>query len=378
MEYRGFPISPSSGWLTLLCPGHLTLAKDNDENEFTREGHEAHALAYKLLVDAPVPGNELDEEMLASVSVYVKYVKHVCSQALLITKEFEVRCKSQNIKGLGGTIDCLLVYEDDDGELVLHVVDYKHGVGQFVAVHDNPQLMLYLLLAAEKFGIEELPDPEGVRFRATVVQPRAYQNSRDDQQIKHADITYGELIAFRDRFVESLLSVELITGDHCSLCNSRNYCPALLALAKKSKHVDVDNWPIQDWLDIYEARVAIKKVCDSVPRKLCDAMQNGAEVEGYKVVESLGSTTWALDEEDLVKELKSRKVPAKYLYKTTKKLQSPTQVAKAIKENQRLKIDLSDLTCRPPRGLVAAPVSDHRQAVEASDPETVFQDYEEC
>ena len=78
----------------------------------------------------------------------------------------ESRILHSRLPDFGGTIDVLIVSDES-----VYVLDYKYGAGVFVPERNNSQLMSYVLLTLDKYGISK-PDGSKKNLRISVVQPR--------------------------------------------------------------------------------------------------------------------------------------------------------------------------------------------------------------
>ena len=78
-----------------------------------------------------------------------------------------------------GTGDCLIV-----ADKILHIIDFKYGVGILVAAENNPQMMCYALGALDIYdGIYDIEE-----VRMTIFQPRR-------ENISFWDISKADLLA---------------------------------------------------------------------------------------------------------------------------------------------------------------------------------------
>lgn len=122
-----------------------------------------------------------------------------------------------------GTGDATIV-----SDILLEVIDYKHGKGVPVNAVDNPQIRLYELGAYWKY--RHLYD--FTKVRGTIVQPRL--DSMTDE-----DLTLDELLQWADEVVAPAAKLawagqgEFCPGDHCRWCAAKPVCAARVAEALK-------------------------------------------------------------------------------------------------------------------------------------------------
>lgn len=122
-----------------------------------------------------------------------------------------------------GTGDAVII-----SDLMLEVVDYKHGKGVPVNAAGNPQLRLYGLGALSRFGA--LYDFAAVR--TTVVQPRL-------QSVSEETISVDELLQWAEQEVvekakQAWAGVgEFVPGEHCRFCAAKAVCSARVSEALK-------------------------------------------------------------------------------------------------------------------------------------------------
>lgn len=122
-----------------------------------------------------------------------------------------------------GTGDCIIV-----SNLLLEVLDYKHGKGVPVSANDNPQLRLYALGCLSRYGM--LYDFPNIRY--TIIQPRL-------DSITEETVSREDLLAWAEESVVEPAKQawqgtgEFVPGDHCRWCKAKATCSARVAEALK-------------------------------------------------------------------------------------------------------------------------------------------------
>ena len=171
-------LSASASHRWLACPPSAKLcAGINDSGSpYAQQGTDAHALCEykveKLLGRNPEDPTEnltwFDTEMDDCTDQYAAYVaeqieeaKTHCSDPLILIEE-KLDFSKWVPEGFG-TGDCVIVADD-----VLHIIDFKYGLGVLVDAEENPQMMCYALGALDTY--EYLYSIQTIRM--TIFQPR--------------------------------------------------------------------------------------------------------------------------------------------------------------------------------------------------------------
>lgn len=122
-----------------------------------------------------------------------------------------------------GTGDCTIV-----SDLLLDVIDYKHGKGIPVDAVGNPQLRLYALGALARFG--NLYDFPAVRY--TIVQPRL--DSVSEETLTREDLLHWAEVEVVEKAKQAWAGTgEFVPGEHCRFCPAKAVCSARVAEALK-------------------------------------------------------------------------------------------------------------------------------------------------
>ena len=171
-------LSASASHRWLACPPSAKLcAGINDSGSpYAQQGTDAHALCEykveKLLGRNPEDPTEnltwFDTEMDDCTDQYAAYVaeqieeaKTHCSDPLILIEE-KLDFSKWVPEGFG-TGDCVIIADD-----VLHIIDFKYGLGVLVDAEENPQMMCYALGAMDTY--EYLYSIQTIRM--TIFQPR--------------------------------------------------------------------------------------------------------------------------------------------------------------------------------------------------------------
>jgi hypothetical protein len=115
-----------------------------------------------------------------------------------------------------GTADCLVI-----GGAIMHIVDFKYGVGVLVEAERNPQMMLYALGGLSMFG--SLYDVSEVRM--SIYQPRR-------ENVSTWSIAADELMAWAEETVKPRAQMafkgegDFAAGVWCQFCRAASRCRA--------------------------------------------------------------------------------------------------------------------------------------------------------
>jgi len=217
-------LSGAEKWL-VHCPPSARLETQfpDSSGEAAAEGTAAHALCEHKLKKALKrrsrrPHSDFDsDEMEDCADGYVAFVleqmqgienAHVCVEQRLDVREF--------VPEAFGTADCLIV-----GDGILHVIDFKYGLGVLVEAERNPQMMLYALGAISMFG--SLYDIAEVRM--SIYQPRR-------ENVSTWSIPADELMAWAEDTVKPRAQMafagkgEFAAGAWCRFCRASPRCRA--------------------------------------------------------------------------------------------------------------------------------------------------------
>lgn len=418
MEHARLGASGSYKWMN--CPGSLQLedqpgAEPEGTNFFAAQGTVAHAVGERCLGDWKSPeyyeglwgdqdgdlydteeearaavGSagmifEVDEEMIEAVKVYHRTVVKLDRKfkeeypktykrktAMMIEHKFDLSWLRPEMFGTNDL--CMFV----PGE-ILHVLDYKHGMGLVVEVEDNSQLLYYALGALHSLCWDEIAEEYDADLMPrevvlTVVQPRA---SHPDGPVRSwtVDPTYI-LEDFKAALADAadLARGEkppLKTGPWCekNFCRAKGICPALEQrtfddLGEAFEEFDFDEFDVDK--DPDKAKEAMEKhgrevafaVADRNPERVAELLDTfdmveafvksirafakgealaGREIPRHKLVRGRTHRKW----EDEAAVIEALELDYGDQIFTKPKLKSPAQVEKLDEEAKALVADLA-------------------------------------
>lgn len=331
-HYRRSP-SGASRWLK--CPGSLVLGADQPRKDsvYSLEGTAAHELAELLVTGQPCPP-DTDSEMLAAVRVYVDFVNDLRKKHSPIVEHSELTLECEPIGGVaveefGGTADYHAIYREGDS-LVLHIVDYKHGVGVPVSAVDNKQGLSYFVIVGSLYP--DLID----KYRFSIIQPRAFAG--EPEQTWECDSV---------KVNEHLMAVigvegktELHAGEHCRWCPAIAICPELEARTREAATMEFAELTSRERVaELLRLAPAIKALLENLEEVALEHIRAGRSVPGYKAVESLSHRRWIYGDQDMTLKVLKKLGISKTLALESPKLKTPPQLEKVLSKEQKKSIE---------------------------------------
>lgn len=352
--------SASHRWLS--CPPSAKLCAEipDSSSPYAKEGTDAHALCeYKLLTalgrPAQNPVNSMDfynAEMENCASEYCSYVmeqveaiRRTCPDPIVLVEQ---RLDfSRWVEAGFGTGDCVIVA---DG--ILHIVDYKHGLGILVEAERNPQMMCYALGALELF--DGIYDMETIRM--TIFQPRC-------SNVSTWECTRAELLEWAETTLAPTAALayegkgEFAAGDHCQFCRVKATCRKR---AEYNLELAKYDFAMPDTLDRFEIAAILPKAdsliswANDIKEYALQQALSGVSYDGYKVVE--GRSNRKYTDDAAVADAVSRAGYDPY----EKKLLTITAMTSMLGRKKFEEI-LGSLVIKPQGKPVLVPESDKRQ-----------------
>ena len=326
-------LGPSSAHRWLNCSGSIVLCKNilGHTNDAAKEGTRLHKVAEDTLSEY------LKNETLPEVSkkdtlveVYVDYVIQQYAYHSLFGEcqvYLEQRLEQLNYKGneqyqIFGTLDCII--ETEEG---LIIIDYKSGYAT-VEVENNPQLILYGWLAAQKFKKEVL--------KYVIVQ-------RD--VVKENEVSLGDKLENDKTVVTALNAQEKLNTEKFDFeqGNWCKYCPAKFSCKEYAKSISPVVAQLPDPASVSQEELAklftitnflemyIKEVKKEVDVR---TIENKIPLPGFKVIQGRGQRKWINPESEILDTLKQKNYKVGDI--TEKKLLSYTKIEKIDEKAKEL------------------------------------------
>ena len=285
-------LSASSAHRWMNCNPSANLEREfaDRTSEAAAEGSAAHALcehklrkALKMRSTRPVSKYNSDEMEMYTDS-YVEFVleqievakQHCADPFVLIEQQLDFSCYVPDGFGTG---DCLIV-----ADKLLHIIDFKYGLGVLVEAEENPQMMLYALGALRLF--DALYDIDTISM--SIFQPRR-------ENVSTWTITVAELEEWAEKTLRPKAELafkgegEFNPGPWCTFCKAAVKCRARteekLALAQYefAKPPLLTDEEIEDILSRLDD---LTKWANEIAAYAQDAAINhGKQWNGFKLVE---------------------------------------------------------------------------------------------
>ena len=292
MGNHAFLSASSSARWTACPPSAKQCAEAEDRGSpYAQQGSDAHSLCEHLLLDAlgresvdPVPDlTWYDAEMQEAAEGYRDFVmeqiedaKKSCPDPLVCVEQ--VLDFSKWVPHGFGTADALIMA---DG--LLHVIDFKFGVGVMVAAEGNTQLSCYALGALDTFGS---------LYRAGRVKLSIYQPRRGNADTW--ETSADSIFLWADTVLAPAARLaydgggEYHAGEHCQFCKIKAVCRERAAYSMELAKYDFADAPTLDAGEIAD----ILPLADSLAAWASDIKEYalrqalaGVSFPGWKVVE---------------------------------------------------------------------------------------------
>lgn len=302
-----FPYSPSSTERWLKCPASVPASKgvESEESSYAAEGTKAHEIAEAAIRDDIIPN--CDFEIHEAVSVYLDTIRDVRKNTVL-AEWIEYTFVHESIKDFGGTPDYVAIYTEGT-DMVLHIVDYKHGAGVPVDVIGNKQLLSYAVIVSS-FLTNVI-----TKYRLTIVQPRA-------GGVRTWDTTPTNVADHESDVIEAINSPRFFdSGSHCRWCPLNTTCETLHNDLRKVARKTFEREDTKELLRLHDMATAIRQTLELIEKKLIKMAERGEELPGHRVTERRGHRKWSATEGEIREKLKSEDILT---------LKSPAQVEKIL------------------------------------------------
>lgn len=362
-------LSPSAAHRWINCPPSACLEREfpSSSSEAAAEGTAAHALCehklrkfLKLRSKRPHSDFE-DDEMDRCSDAYVSFVQeqmgYIPSPMMLVEQRLDL---TRYVPEAFGTADCIIVGGD-----MLHVIDFKYGMGVLVEAEHNPQMMLYALGALDLLdGIYDIQT-----ISMSIFQPRR-------ENVCTWSLTKEDLIRWaRDDLVEKARLAYagegiFCAGEWCTFCRAAVRCRARAEEKLRLAREEFSLPPVITDEEIEEVLGEIPdliKWANAILVYATDAAVNhGKAWKGFKVVEGRSVRKYK-DEDAVAREAKA----AGYTDIFDKKLIPLTQMEKLMGKEMFAKT-LGGLIEKPLGKPTLVPLTDKRPAIHTGNVRSEF------
>ena len=368
--------SSSHRWLGCTPSARLEQEFYDHETEAAAEGTAAHALsehklrrALKMRSSKPISKYDSDE-MDAYTDGYVQFVMEALAEArqecsdplVLIEQKLDFSCYVPDGFGTG---DCVIVADE-----LLHIIDFKYGLGVLVDAYENPQMMLYALGALRLY--DHLYNIE--RVAMSIYQPRR-------ENVSTWTISVSELMDWAENTLKPKAEMafsgkgEYVPGPWCTFCRAAVKCRARAEAKLLLAQYEFALPPLladEEIEDILAKLDDLSKWASEIAAYAQDAAINhGKQWRGFKLVES--KTNRKYTDEDVVAEAANS---AGYYDIYKKSLISITEMERLMGK-ETFKTVLGGYVVKPQGKPTLVPVSDRRPAITITGANQDFNDYTE-
>lgn len=357
--------SASHRWLN--CPPSAKLCESlpDQTSSYAQEGTDCHELcAYlvekslgRTVTDPTETFTYYNAEMQNCAEEYCNFVLEQLEEAKKHCKDPQVMVEqrldfSRFVENGFGTGDCVIVADD-----VLHIIDYKHGLGVLVEASNNSQLFCYALGALEIF--DDLYDINEVKM--SIFQPR--RSNTDTFTIRKEDLlTWAKEVLVPTAKLAYEGKGEFKAGDHCQFCKVKTSCRKR---AEYNLELAKYDFAMPATLDSIEIAAILPKIDqliswgNDLKEFALTQAQSGTHYEGFKVVEGRSNRKYTDDTVVAVTVTNARFDPYE------KKLLGVTAMTTLLGK-KRFDEQLDGLIYKPPGKPALVPESDKRPAMNSA------------
>jgi len=311
------------------CPGQVRLAAQMPDvpTIYSLRGDHAHAILSECIrhnLDADIFVGDKAETSLGTivfeesdadaVQVAIDYVRE---RRAIGFDEFQIEVEADHgwpvftrgSSDIGGSVDVAIMFRRSE---YLEIIDYKHGVGNYVDCEDNKQLLTYLVCVMNSLRLFSMRIGGGWSYRITVIQP----NYPSGPSIRRSAITYARVQKFLGEVENAILAAEapdapLVPGSHCDLCRAAPVCPAVerkaisiigapasLSGARFSGPAPQD-LGVERCAAIHAQADFVKDWLKSIDNYLFGLATSGVKIPGHKLVEAQRRRKWSGEPADI-------------------------------------------------------------------------------
>lgn len=368
-------LSASSAARWIACPPSARITENIPEepSPYAEEGTRAHELCEMILREAVTAWQNEDEGYLEGVVRSIQGYPEEMVKAALVYEDFaqevwagfpeepgvfiEQRVRYDRWVPEGfGTCDCLLI-----GDGVLHIIDFKYGVGVPVSPEENPQMMCYALGAYELF--RETDTIETVRM--SIVQPRV------QTEPETWETSAAELLRWADEVLAPAAKLAWEGkgglnpgGKQCRFCKAYPTCRAWQE--KYGPLADFEPLPeppallSEDELGVWLRKVqGLAQYAKDLENYATAVLLTGKPVKGWKLVEGRSTRQWS-DQDAAFAAIERTGVAEAMLYKPRERI-TLTEAEKLL-GRKNFAETCGRFVIKPPGSPKLAPEEDKRPA----------------
>lgn len=354
--------SASHRWINCPPSAKLCEALPDKTSTYAQEGTDCHELCAYLVEKAlgrdvkdPTPNlSYYNLEMQNCADEYCNFVMEQLEKVKSHCKDPQVMVEqrldfSRYVENGFGTGDCVIVADD-----ILHIIDYKHGLGVLVEAQNNSQLFCYAIGALEIFDV--IYDINEVKM--SIFQPRR-------GNVDTFFISKDELLAWANEVLAPTAKLayegkgEFNAGDHCQFCKVKATCRKRAEYNLELAKYDFETPATLDEIEIATILPKIDQLIswgNDIKDYALQQAQSGTHYDGFKIVEGRSIRKYT-DEESVAFIVKDHGFDP-----YEKKVIGITAMATLLGK-KRFEELLGELIYKPPGKPALVPESDKRPAM---------------
>lgn len=301
-ELHSKVVGGSTAARVLACPASIDLvakAPPQGSSSYANKGTALHS-AMEYLLDTTVRRKRKPEDLIGLTFNNIAITKEDVRDAVIPALEYfnekigrhgyryeqEIMAEFPGIPGAFGTTDVVAFPREEN----LVIFDWKFGSGVPVSAEMNKQLMYYACCALTHYGLWR---------KVKIIDMHICQPLIDDGNSRCV-ISIQQLRAFRHQLIKAVNGprTQMETGSHCRWCAAAPTCPA-----KKAEVAAAMAWRMPAVAgELADAMAMVDSLSDwinSVKDAVHTALDKGATVPGYKLVEKRATRKWAVDDAEV-------------------------------------------------------------------------------
>lgn len=290
--------SSSDRWIHCPPSAKLNALIADKQTSFTQEGTEAHLVCeyeLKKMLGQPMhdPRPDLEDygpEMQEAADGYRDFVSEKAEEIQKLGSEpficVEQRLDYSQWVEMGfGTGDCVIV-----ADKVMHIIDFKYGIGVLVDARMNPQLLCYGLGGLDAFG--DLYDIDTIKL--SIYQPRR-------GNISTFEISKSELLNWADTVLVPAAKLAYVgqgdfsVGNWCRFCKVKGVCRKRAEVnmeMAKCQFLEPAMLQPDDYATLLPQIDQMMDWGEEIKKAALDLALGGMKIPHYKVVEGRSNRTY--------------------------------------------------------------------------------------
>jgi len=321
------PVGPSGMKRIMKClpsllPDGAIYEESSEAAQLGTMAHEGGELGLlkALRAEETLDVNVVGQDTIDAVNIYIDYVTPIMDRC----SDFRIEGKFVYSEKLFGTGDFTGIERN-----IFWVIDYKNGVGEVDAEH-NEQGLSYgglALVDACQYTDEQLADIDTIKI--VIVQPRAQGEDIKEWEcsIEEVKLHLSEIIAISEMSEDTIRTHEYSHGDHCFFCPRKINCPYLDELTTGFMSGDLNTISGKELGEKLSACNVIESRIKTLKEYAYKQANGGTKVSGWKLVNKRATRKW-INEKQIASLLDLSGYGDDKTF--TKKFKSPAQIEKLV------------------------------------------------